>query len=180
MVLVSIVVGLGIAELLGVVARVLRKELEPGLLHSLWLLLALFLLAQGFWAAWAYQVRSDWSFMDLAVFLLPRLLLFVVAAVLSPPAGFKGSLDDYFMDIRKRFFGALVCFLLAASLAYVFLSDGPGTPDIVRAALAVVYVGLALSESRKVQITGALVAIFVIAVFTRSFSFSLAEMFGVG
>ena len=180
MVLVAMVVGLGIAELLGTIARVLRKEVDAGPLHAIWLLHALFSLVQGFWAAWAYQGRSDWSFADLSVFLLPRLALFVVAAVLNPPPGASGSLDDYLVSMRRRFFAAQGCFLLSASTAYVLLSDGPGPPDVVRGALLLLYVFLASTENRRVQMAGAVVAFAATLAFTYSFSFSLSGMFGMG
>jgi len=179
MVTISIVVGLGIAEVLGVVIRVLRREVTPGWLHSLWMLTILVFLLQALWASWAYQVRTDWSFTDMTVLLAPRLFLFVAAGLLSPPPGRAGSLDEYLMDIRGRLYGALVGFNISASLAFNLLGDGPGVQDAIRGGLTVLYLALATSERRGVQLAGVLIVFGVLAAFTFSFSFSLAEMLGV-
>jgi len=180
MVTVSIVVGLGITELLGVVARILRRELEPGWLHSLWMTAALLHLLQTLWAAWAYQGRADWTFTGLVVFLTPRLLLFLMAAMLCPPVGEKAPLDDYFMDIRRRFLAAFIAFQIAASLAFFVLAEGPGLPDIVRGVMVVLLTALSLSERRAAQLFGVGIVLLIFSVFTFSFSFSLLDMFGSG
>lgn len=178
MVLVSIILGLGIAEILSVVARIFRRELEPGWLHSAWMAIVLLLSLQAFWAAWGYQGRPDWSYAELVLFLVPRLLVYVVASVLNPPATNTLPLDDYFMDIRRRFFAAFAGFLITASLVYGVLSEGPGAPDIVRGVYLLLFAGLAASERRDVHLAGALVVLAIFLAFTFSFSFSLSQMLG--
>ena len=56
MVLVSIIIGLGIAELLKTLSKIIRGNLEDGLLHVLWSINMLNMLVQCFWAYWIYAV----------------------------------------------------------------------------------------------------------------------------
>ncbi|MBT3326623.1 MAG: hypothetical protein HN396_10310 [Gemmatimonadales bacterium] len=179
-VIVSIVAGLGIAQVLEVVARILRRELTPGLLHSLWMFLILLMLLQSLWSAWAYQVRADWSFSDLVVILTPRLFVFISAAVLNPAPGIAIPLDEYFLDIRRSMFAAMAGFFITASVAFNLLGPGPGVQDAVRMGCLLLIGVLSVSERRSTQIAGVLAMLVVLGSFTFSFSFSLTEMLSVG
>jgi hypothetical protein len=176
MVLLSIVIGLGVAEVLGVVARVLRRELQVGLVHALWATYVLLLLLQLFWSSWTFEARPDWSFPELLVFLLPGLFIFVVAAMLNPPPGTTGSLDDYFLEVHRRLFGGLVATAIAASLAYTVLADGPGATDVVRGLIVLLYLGMAVSHRRSTHIIGAFMMLFALTAFAFAWTFSLSGM----
>lgn len=52
LVIVSILLGLGIAELLAGMARMLRGELVAGTLHSLWMFIVFQLQVQLAWGLW--------------------------------------------------------------------------------------------------------------------------------
>ena len=58
LVLVTVIVSLGIAELLGGVVRVLRHELKPGYLHSLWIFLVFNMQIQWLWFSWNFRAQS--------------------------------------------------------------------------------------------------------------------------
>jgi len=110
MVLVSIIVGLGIAHILlgigGIIDRLSRKEnrLELSLAHASWLVM--------FWW-WEYRFSSrvsDWT-MGLYLFLITyAVTLFLLQAVLVPRTwdGVK-SLKDFFLERRAWFYGLLMC-----------------------------------------------------------------------
>lgn len=178
----SIVVGLGIAEILNAVARILRGELTAGWLHSLWMTAILISLLQNLWVAWEYQGRADWTFLHLLVLTAPRLLLFVLAAVLNPPPDTEVPLDDYFMGVRRRFFGVGILFLVFAIIDYRVLVEGPHLmwPDVIRVVVGLIYAGLAFAERRSVQILGGLVCLGIFLAFTFTFTFTLLQMLGVG
>lgn len=176
MILVSIVIGLGVAELLGMLARILRNEARGGSLHTLWIIAVLLTLVQIFWAEWQLQFRSDWSLIQLLIFLMPPLLLFLAASLLCPRTAESTHLDAFFLERHKPFFLVLIAFLVSASVETWFLLGRPGTSDVVRAGLLIMCITLALNSNRQLHLWGALIWIGTLIGFAVSFTFSLAGM----
>jgi len=124
MVLVSIIVGLGIAHILlgigGIIDRLSRKEdrLELSLAHASWLGFCFLWLVMFWW--WEYRFSSrvtDWT-MGLYLFLIGyAVILFLLQAVLIPRT-WDGvtSLKDYFLERRAWFYS----FLLVATIVDQF------------------------------------------------------------
>ena len=74
LVLVSIIIGLAMAELFGGVARVLRGDLRPYWIHSVWVLFVLLLQVQSWWSAWGVPVSESLQFREFSTLLIqPRL-----------------------------------------------------------------------------------------------------------
>jgi hypothetical protein len=117
MVLVSIIVGLGIAHILlgigGIIDRLSRKEtpLELSLAHATWLGFCFAWLVMFWW--WEFRffsTVSDWT-MGLYLFLIGyAVTLFLLQAVLVPRT-WDGvvSLKTYFLERRAWFYGLLLC-----------------------------------------------------------------------
>ncbi len=59
LVIVSIVLGLGITELLAGCVRILRDELAAGKLHALWMFVILQLQVQLAWGLWGLRSKAD-------------------------------------------------------------------------------------------------------------------------
>ena len=176
MILVSIVIGLGVAELLGMLARILRREAHGGSLHTLWVIAILLTLVQAFWSEWQLQFRPDWSIFQLAIFLMPPFLLFLAASLLCPRTAGSTQLDAFFLERHRPFFLVLVAFLVSASIeAWVFLGR-PGIYDLARAGLLIMCVALALSSNRRLHLWGALIWIGTLVGFAVTFTSSLAGM----
>ena len=177
MILVSIVIGLGVAELLGMLARILRREAHGGSLHTLWVIAILLTLVQLFWAEWELQFRSDWSLFELAIFPMPPFLLFLAASLLCPRTAGPTQLDAYFLEHRRPFFLVLVAFLVSAIVeAWVFLGRPGAYADVVRAVLMIMCIALALSSTRRLHLLGVLIWIGALVGFALSFTFSLSGM----
>ena len=176
MILVSIVIGLGVAELLGMLARILRREARGGSLHTLWVIAILLTLVQLFWAAWELQFRSDWSLLELAIFLMPPFLLFLVASLLCPRNPGHTPLDAYFLERRRPFFIVLVAYLVSASVEAGVFIGRPGASDVVRALSMIMFIALAMSSTRRLHLWGVLIWIGTLVAFAASFTFSLAGM----
>ncbi len=116
MVLVSIIVGLGIAHILlgigGIIDRMSRSEdrLELSLAHASWLGFCFMWLVMFWW--WEYRFASrvtDWT-MGLYLFLVCyAVTLFLLQAVLVPRT-WDGvtSLKDYFLERRAWFYSFLL------------------------------------------------------------------------
>ena len=117
MVLVSIIVGLGIAHILlgigGIIDRLSNKEnpLELSLAHASWLGFCFSWLVMFWWWEYRFSSRvSDWT-MGLYLFLITyAVTLFLLQAVLVPRTwdGVK-SLKDFFLERRAWFYGLLMC-----------------------------------------------------------------------
>ena len=169
MVLVSIIVGLGIAHILlgigGIIDRLSRKEdrLELSLAHASWLGFCFAWLVMFWW--WEYRFSSrvtDWN-MGLYLFLIGyAVTLFLLQAVLVPRT-WDGvtSLKEYFLERRAWFYS----FLLAATILDQFdgylkggfeylLDTGVINLTFVALTIPVIIVGIITTKIRFHNITG--------------------------
>ena len=169
MVLVSIIVGLGIAHILlgigGIIDRLSRKEdhLELSLAHASWLGFCFAWLVMFWW--WEYRFSSrvaDWT-MGLYLFLIGyAVTLFLLQAVLVPRT-WDGvtSLKEYFLERRAWFYS----FLMAATILDQFdgylkggfdylLDTGVINLAFVALTIPIVIVGIITTKIRFHNITG--------------------------
>ena len=131
MVLVSIIIGLGIAHILlgigGIIDRLSRKEdrLEPSLAHAAWLAFCFLWLVMFWWWEYRFSTRvSDWT-MGLYLFLVCyAVTLFLLQAVLVPRT-WDGvmSLKDYFLE-RRAWFYSLLGFVTILDMIDSYLKGG--------------------------------------------------------
>ena len=82
MVLASIIIGLGIAELLQTTSKMLKGIAEKGILHIFWSISTLNQLVQYFWSSWR-NIQSDWTYIELLLVILPTIILYLVSTLLS-------------------------------------------------------------------------------------------------
>ena len=115
LVVVSIILGLGIAELLGGVVRLLRGDLIPGKLHALWILIVFQLQVQLSWGLWGLRDREAWRYPEFMLLLLGPGLLYMSAAVLFPSVGSMAA-DQHLLNRRRPFF-----LLNASYVVFTFL-----------------------------------------------------------
>ena len=98
MVLVSIIVGLGVAEVLTGVARTIRRRGSVDLywVHGI-LVLSLFVaLLQQWWEAWGLRDVSEWSFLALLLLMAAPVCLFLMAHLVFPEPVEDTKLEDYY------------------------------------------------------------------------------------
>ena len=169
MVLVSIIMGLGIATLLRGVVRSLRPDTTttPGLVHAIWVVWV-FVMHVGTWGGrWQIADRPVWTFWDLLSFLLVPLLLFVLAELAFPLGDAQTNLTDYFHQIRGRFFSVAVMLTIAISWGNISLFGNPldHFVNLVAATAGAVFLVLAWVPHRRAHLAGAvliLLATFVV------------------
>ncbi len=177
LILVSIILGLGMTDLLTVLARVLRQEFAGGLIHALWALHAGALLLQQFWSKWHASVVSDWSVYQLVFFIAPSLIAFLAAALVSPTTVEGGKLDQYFLARRRPFFGVLMLLMLSYSFERWFLDGLPITSaDAVSLVFIAIYAFAAIREDRLTQVSTALAATALLAGFTLGWTETLSQL----
>jgi hypothetical protein len=108
MILLSLIVGLGIAEILTGIAVVLKSEGVRGFswTHGAATLTVFLGLLQTFWESWGLAFIETWSFPAMLLMLGSPIFLFLMAHVLFPERESKVSLDDHYFE-RARVIWAL-------------------------------------------------------------------------
>jgi hypothetical protein len=109
MILLSLIVGLGLAEILSGIARSLKSEGLRGLswAHGAATLTLFIGLLQTFWESWGLASIESWSFPAMLLMLGSPILLFLIAHIMFPEPESNISLDDHYFE-RTRLIWALV------------------------------------------------------------------------
>lgn len=100
MIMLSIIVGLGLAELLSNVGRQIKagKSCKPYWVQSLLALTIFFALVQQWWESWDLQVIDVWTIPTVLMMLGAPIGFYILAHLLFPE-----KLDG--ADLRKHYFG---------------------------------------------------------------------------
>jgi len=109
MILLSLIVGLGIAETLSGVAGILKNDGIRGFsyVHGV-VTVTLFLgLLQTFWESWGLAHIAVWTYPAMLLMLGAPVLLYLVARIMFPDAGQARSLEDHYFE-RARLIWVLV------------------------------------------------------------------------
>lgn len=125
MVLVSILVGLGIAELLGGVARVYRSRPPARVTWIQWgWIYFLFLYLVGiWWSRWDMRAYREWTLFDLLFDLASPALALVACGILFPEEPAGADLREYYYARRRPFFVVLAT-AVAISLLHEIFREG--------------------------------------------------------
>ena len=100
MVLVSIIVGLGIATLLTGIASLIRVRgsIRPYWVHTVLIALVLLAHAQVWWESWGLSWASEWSFLGLLMMLGTPVCLFLISQLLFPESPSGVDLAEYYFQ----------------------------------------------------------------------------------
>lgn len=176
LVFVSILLGLGITELLSGVVRILRGELPAGRLHTLWILIVFLVQGQMAWGLWLLRSVDEWRYPEFLLLLSGPILLYMAAAVLFPAAASSGNLDAHLMRRRRAFFSLMLAYVCFTALFEFFLLDNgiELAPALLRLIGASLLAALAISERRGLHWAMALAVLAAQLWFTYSYTFVLA------
>lgn len=177
LVLVTVIVSLGIAELLGGVVRVLRHELKPGHLHWLWVLLVFNMQIQWLWFSWNFRDRGSWLFPEFMLLIAPPILLYMSSAVLFPITLAKDGddLDEHFFRRRRPFFLLAIATFVLFGLSHRFLEDGDpvSVTNVFRLVLICMCIGLIFTARRSIHWTFALAILVTQLWWVYQYSFAI-------
>lgn len=171
MVLVSIIIALGVAELLVGIVRILRGELKLYWIQSVWVLSLLVMQLQYSWSLFDLESKGEWVFLDLVRLLAPPVALFLASSLLFPSRQEQPNLEEYYFAKRKPIFvllSGLMLYYWTLSLSMSLLS-------------AVQFTGVAMTavliRTDSQPIHAALTLAYAIATlfFVASFSYTLGE-----
>jgi hypothetical protein len=117
-VLISIILGLGITQLLTGVGRWIeqRRVLQAFSPAMIWAGILLLVHVQTWWSMFGLRFVTDWTFVRFAMVLLQPVILYLLATIVLPSE--RGPVLDLranYRDQRLWFFG-LLAFLLVASV----------------------------------------------------------------
>jgi hypothetical protein len=124
-VLLSIILGLGITQVLTSAGRLIRAR-EAVVVYwppLLWAGLLLVIYVQSWWSMFGLRLRAEWSFLAFLVVLLQTVVLYMLAALVLPEeVGASGvDLRAYYERQAPWFFGFLAGVLVISALKEVIL-----------------------------------------------------------
>ena len=176
-VLISIILGLGITELLSGFGRWVENRVSiPAYAPTIvWVATLLVIHVQTWWSMYGLRHHLDWTFLQFAVVLLQPITLFLMARAVVPSAT-AAVLDlksNYFSQ-RRWFFGLLIG-LLAVSISKDVVLTGalPTTMNLLFHALFLVMAIGGLITVREsfhrfiAYFTAAAIAIYIALLFSE-------------
>jgi hypothetical protein len=119
-VLLSIVLGLGLTQLLTAVGRLIRhrERVRIHWLPLLWAGVLLLIYVQVWWSMYGLRLRSEWTFLTFAIVLAQTATLYVMAAVTLPEEVEDTGTDlGAFFDRQHRWFFGFFLATLVISVA---------------------------------------------------------------
>jgi len=102
MVFVSIIIGLGVAEVLTGIAQQIRnrESIQSYWVHSVLVAMVFFALLQQWWEVWGLRFEPEWPFHGLVMMVSGPVGLFLIAHLLYPEP-MRG------VDIREYYYGVM-------------------------------------------------------------------------
>ncbi|KPJ83505.1 MAG: hypothetical protein AMS19_04230 [Gemmatimonas sp. SG8_23] len=100
LVLISVVIGLGLAEILSGVAGLLRarRSVRSYWIHSLFQCGIFLALVQQWWESWGFRGIAEISYGAMLVFLSAPVVLFLIAHLLYPQSAEDADLRGYYYE----------------------------------------------------------------------------------
>jgi hypothetical protein len=152
MVLVSIIIGLGIAEILRGVARHIRNRdsVSSYWVHSVAVVFVFLALLQQWWEIWGLKGHLDWTFFGLLMMLSGPTGLFLIAYLLFPqPIQGTDFRDYYFGQMRPVWWIAVFTVTLATLFRPIVFGNALFIVDNATSFLGFVgFILLALFQNR--------------------------------
>ncbi|MBS1488839.1 MAG: hypothetical protein JST43_14760 [Bacteroidetes bacterium] len=168
-VLISIVLGLGITQILTGVAKLIQRRERVRLYwpHLLWILFILFLHIQEWWVMYELKGYQPWRLPVFLFIMLYPINLFVMARLLFPDkmSGKKIDLKTYYYDNYRSIFALLVVSAILSIVYNVYILRLTIKDQFLQILLAVIFTLVALrnySNKRLHQVLSLAVVIIMI------------------
>ncbi|MEQ8474156.1 MAG: hypothetical protein RIC35_23375 [Marinoscillum sp.] len=156
-VLQSLILGLGIAQLLTGSADVISnlKNVKPGFAHSFMVFNIFLMHLQEWWYSYQYGLEiTAWTLPIVIVLLIYPILLFILARMLFP-TGLRGNekdLKEYFFDQWQWFYAILVAIPVVSMFQNVLISGKDISLQIPQFAMIIIYSAFILTNVKSVRI----------------------------
>jgi hypothetical protein len=164
-VLLSIVIALGMAELVSAWGELLRNRIRVRFywLHLFWSVFIIMIMIQMWWGLWNFRTIDDWTIAAPTALVVQSLILVLTAQMISPKVDLSTHADmkEFYYDSTKVFF--IPSGLLMISLAFndIMFLEQPiiHAENIVRGAGVVICAIAAFSNSERVHAALAAIAL---------------------
>lgn len=141
-VLISIVLGLGITQILIGVANMIKQYERLTLYwpHVLWVLFVLLLHIQEWWVTYELKTFTPWRLPSFLFIMMYPINLFVLAKLLFPDRFLSKAINlrDFYFSNYRKIFSLLVLSGLLSILYNLFILDLPVTDQLLQALLILV------------------------------------------
>ena len=179
MVLQSIIIGLGMAEILSGLGQLLRAKGTTRIywLHSVLVFVILMALVLHWWDSWDLQRTTEWTFPAVLIFVLGPIILFLLSDLAFPETATGCDLEEYYYAHTRQIWG------LAALYVVVAMSFGPlvfnthliTAKNLIRGGGLVLCAVLAVSRRKSLHAAGILGAAGLLALYILLFNFWLTR-----
>ena len=167
MVLVSVVIGLGLTEILTGAANLLRarRSIRFHWFHVLFQLGVFFALLQQWWEFWDMEEMGEISYFAVLVILGPPVFLFLIANLLYPSSPEGADLEEYYYQQAPLLWGLVIAGTVLGTFLQPLMAGEPvfhpanlsGIPMIVICGI------LAISKNRRVHaVLGPIIILMVL------------------
>jgi hypothetical protein len=174
MVLVSIIIGLGLAEILTGVAKMIRARatIRPYWVHAVTVVVLFIALLQQWWEIWSLRGHSEWTFTGLLMLLSGPVGLFLMAHLSFPEPAGGTDLREYYYSAMRPIWWLATLTVIAATL-FRPLVFGDELFDASNATSFAFLAGfIALGASRRPILHGVLVPTFLVLLLLDIFEWS--------
>lgn len=167
-VLISIILGLGVAHLLGGFAELMKRRDSLTLWWPtpLWMITIFLIHVQTWWALFALRNVEHWTFAAFLIVLLQPVCLFMTASLITPRFSADGPYDLEHLYWREhRSFFAFILAALVASLGKDLILTGhlPEPENVAAHGLFALVAALAFFlRSRRLQTAIAIVGLLLL------------------
>jgi len=159
MVLVSIIVGLGIAEILTGIARQIRsRDSSVGYwVHSCGVAIIFFALLQNWWELWGLRDVDEWVFSGLVLMLLAPAGLYLIAHLIFPDPIQGAEIKAYYYGAMRPVWWLAVLVAIVSTL-FRPIAFGADLVDLDNAAAVLMVIAFTtLAISKRVVVHSVLV-----------------------
>ncbi len=174
MVLVSIIIGLGIATILTGIARLIRsrESIQGYWVHSVVVTAIFFALLQQWWEIWGLRVAAEWTFHGLLMMLTGPVGLFLIAHLLFPEPMQGANIREYYHGaMRPIWWLGVMTVVLATLFRPLIFGSILFSPDNTTSFL--LFFGfVALAISKRPIVHAILVPVFLLLVLLDIFQWS--------
>ena len=174
MVLVSIIIGLGIAEILTGIARQIRcrGSIHGYWVHSVLVTVIFFALLQQWWEIWGLRVVPEWTFHGLVMMLTGPVGLFLIAHLLFPEPMQGADFREYYNGVMRPIWWLAALTVVLATLFRPLVFDSR-LVSLDNATSFVMFFGfIALAISRHSILHAVLVPAFLLLVLLDIFQWN--------
>ena len=152
-VLVSIILGLGVAQIVTGLAHFLHSGNKVKLYwpHFLWIIMIFFLHIQEWWVFYEYKTFPQWKLLTFIFVILYPIGLFIQARILFPFDNFEEETDlkAFYYENYRVYFGSVAIMAILSIIDNVLLRGLDITEQFIQMGLIIVMMSIAVFKIRN-------------------------------